>query len=398
MEPAERRVAAVAGAAVAFRPLRVVVCPDKFRGSLCAPEVAAALASGLRSVLNVQVLSAPIADGGEGTVDCCVAAGFVKHLARVSGPDGALVDARFAVRAGTAVIEAAQACGLGRERPSPASARMAGSYGVGELIDAALGLGSRTVIVGVGGTASSDGGAGMLQALGARLEDDCGRAISTGGAGLGALAAVDLTAARDRLAGRELIVATDVGNPLLGRGGAAVVFGPQKGADAATVATLEQGIRRWSELCNPALATVTGAGAGGGLAYGLLSVGARRVSGADAILDLLEIDRLARDAELLVTGEGSLDSTSLAGKAPIAVARRGRALGVPVVAVAGRSTLSEAEARAAGFDAIDELVALAGSDERSMRDAAGLLSVVGRRIGRRWSVPVAGPAPAGWPV
>ena len=380
----ERTEAEVHPAGARRPPLDVLVCPDKFRGSVTAPEAAEALAAGIGSVAGARARTVPIADGGEGTVDCCLAAGFSEHRVRVTGATGETLQARFATRDGVAVIEAAQACGLADREPSTRGALSATTYGVGELIGAALELGCRSLVVGVGGTASTDGGAGMLQALGARLSDRVGTTISHGGGGLGALATVELASVEDRLGTCDLVVATDVDNPLLGARGAAAAFGPQKGADRLTIEVLQQGLERWTRLCGSAPASAPGSGAGGGIGYGLMLVGARRVSGAEAVLDLLGVDRLARESSLIITGEGSVDATSLGGKAPIAVARRANRLGVPVIAVAGRSTLTTAQCREAGIEEVHELLELAGCSERSIREARSLLRQIGERIAARW--------------
>ena len=254
----------------------------------------------------------------------------------------------------------------------------------GELIRAALDAGCRRLVVGVGGTASTDGGAGLLQALGARLSDRHGRPAAPGGGGLAALKRADLSELDPRLAGCELIAATDVDNPLLGARGAAAVFAPQKGADRQAQAQLERGLVKLAGLLDrsaaPRLSGLPGAGAGGGIAYALLSAGAQRVSGADTILEMLRFTDHASAAELVVTGEGSLDASSLGGKAPVTLARTAHRLGTPVVAVAGRSTLTPQEQREAGIDRVYQLLDLAGSTDRSMREAPLLLHRVGTDI------------------
>lgn len=367
-------------------PAAVVVCPDKFRGSLGAERAAEAIAVGLRSAGVLRVHTLPVADGGEGTVDCCLATGFLARELKVRGADGGVVSARIATQDGLAVIEAAQACGLNRADPSPADALSATSFGVGEMIRFALDLGFRRLVIGVGGTASTDGGAGLLQALGVRLRDARGAEIGPGGKGLAALTDVDCSDLDARLAACELLVASDVDNPLLGPRGAVKSFAVQKGADPHACARLEDGLSRLAQAMdscpwNQPHSETAGAGAGGGIGYSLLVAGARRVSGADTVLDLISFDDLAGQARLVVTGEGSLDETSLGGKAPVTIACRARRLGRPVVAIAGRSTLTPAQQRRAGFERIYELVDLAGSSERSMSEAASLLTLAGARIG-----------------
>ena len=366
-------------------PARVLVCPDKFRGSLTAIQAAEALAGGLQSGGVSQPRILPVADGGEGTVDCCLAAGFTVFRRRVTGAYGHPVPVRVAIRGPVAVIESAQACGLGAGPHGPSAALSATSFGVGELIRAALDAGCRRLVVGVGGTASTDGGAGLLQALGARLSDRHGHpAAPGGGGGLSALERADLSELDPRLAGCELIAATDVDNPLLGARGAAAVFAPQKGADRQVQAQLERGLVKLAGLLDrsavPHLSGLPGAGAGGGIAYALLRAGAQRVSGADTILEVLRFTDHASAADLVVTGEGSLDASSLGGKAPVTLARTAHRLGTPVVAVAGRSTLTPQQQREAGIDRVYQLLDLAGSTDRSMREAPLLLRRAGTDI------------------
>ena len=365
-------------------PARVLVCPDKFRDSLTAVQAAEALAGGLRAGGVSQPRTLPVADGGEGTVDCCLAAGFTEFRRRVTGADGHPVPARVAIRGPVAVIESAQACGLGAGPHGPCAALSATSFGVGELIRAALDAGCRRLVVGVGGTASTDGGAGLLQALGARLSDRHGHPAAPGGGGLAALERADLSELDPRLAGCELIAATDVDNPLLGARGAAAVFAPQKGADRQAQAQLERGLVKLAGLLDrpavPRLSGLPGAGAGGGIAYALLRAGAQRVSGADTILEMLRFTDHASAADLVVTGEGSLDASSLGGKAPVTLARTAHRLGTPVVAVAGRSTLTPQQQREAGIDRVYQLLDLAGSTDRSMREAPLLLRRAGTDI------------------
>jgi glycerate 2-kinase len=376
-----------AGAPGAQAP--VLVCPDKFRGSLTAAQAANSLATGLQAggVSPARIL--PVADGGEGTVDCCLAAGCTELRCHVTGADGRTVLARIAAREKLAIIESAQACGLLEGTGNPHGALAATSFGVGQLIGAALDRGYRKLIVGVGGTASTDGGAGLLQALGAQLRDGSRAAVAPGGGGLAALKEADLTTLDQRLAECELLVATDVDNPLLGPHGAAAEFGSQKGADAQAGGRLEHGLTRLAELIDrrpgPRWSRLPGAGAGGGIGYALIAVGARRVSGAETILDLLGFDSLARGARLVVTGEGSLDASSLRGKAPVTLARRAHRLGKPVMAVVGRSTLTPEQQREAGIDQVCQLIDLAGSSEHSMRQAPLLLQRAGQQIAKRFA-------------
>jgi glycerate kinase len=364
--------------------MRILIAVDKFKGSLTGPEAAVALASGLDGH-TIDIV--PVADGGEGTVDAAVAAGFGRRRARVCGPAGDIVDAGYAVRGGVAVIEMAAASGLdllpaGRLAPLTATSR-----GTGELIRAALDDGCRRIVLGVGGSACTDGGAGMLAALGARLTDDEHDTIEDGGGALGRLSSVDLTGLDQRLRGTELVLASDVDNPLLGERGAATVFAPQKGAAGDDVAVLEAGLARFVRVLQTVrpdaarLAARPGAGAAGGVGYAALLLGARTEPGTDVVQHLTRLTEHIARAHLVITGEGSLDEQSLGGKAPIGVARAAARAGVPVVAVCGRTTLTDDELRAAGFAAVYPLTDIEPDVRRCIRDAARLLRRVGTAIG-----------------
>ncbi len=375
--------------------LRVVIAPDKFKGSLEAPEVCASLAAGLLAVRpDAEVVSVPVADGGEGTVAAALASGFTALAVTVSGPLGDPVVARIAVRGEVAVVEMAAASGLavlprGADGTPRLDALRASSGGTGELVRAALDAGCTTVVLGVGGSANTDGGAGLLTALGARLLDGGGRPLGPGGAALAGVERVDLSGLDPRLARTSVVLAADVTNPLLGPVGAAAVFGPQKGASAADVDTLDAALARFADRLAAALgedprthAEAEGAGAAGGVGYAALAVlGAVRRPGVEVVLELVGLaDRLA-GVDVVITGEGSLDGQSLGGKTPVGVARAARAAGVPrVIAVCGRTTLTTAQAATAGFDQVHALAALEPDPQRSMREAARLLTEVGAAI------------------
>ncbi len=357
----------------------VVVAPDKFKGSLTAAEAARHIAVGLRAVLpDLEVRLAPVADGGDGTVDALVASGFRRVEVTVAGPTGQPVDASYARRDDTAVIELAEASGMrrlpgGRTDPMGSSTR-----GTGDLILAALEAGCRRLVLGVGGSASTDGGAGMLQALGVRLLDDRGHEIGPGGRGLQNLTSVELDRLDPRLAGTTMMLASDVDNPLLGAEGAAAVYAPQKGANAEQVAELEDGLRRWSDLVGSVigqgLAGAPGAGAAGGVGYAALAMlAAKRRPGVEVVLELIGFDDLVTGARLVITGEGALDDQTLRGKAPMGVARAAGRQGVPAVAVAGRSALSAGHLESAGLAAAYPLGLLEPDPTICLRDAGRLL-------------------------
>ncbi|MGZ4641453.1 MAG: glycerate kinase [Blastococcus sp.] len=368
---------------------KVVVCLDKFRGSLSAVDACAAVADGVRSVLPAhEVVTLPVADGGEGTVAAVVGAGARAVSGRVTGPAGRPVTATFAVHGDRAVIELAEAAGLhllgNHLQPLTATTR-----GVGELIRAALDLGCRTVVLAVGGSATTDGGAGMLQALGARLLDRRGVPVAPGGGALRDLAVLDLTGLDPRLGSCEVLLASDVDNPLLGPDGAAAVFGPQKGASDGDVAILEEGLARWARAVagetGRDLSAEPGAGAAGGTGFAALTVlGAHRRPGIDVVLDEIGADRQLAGAALVVVGEGRLDEQSLHGKAPVGVARR-TPPGVPVVAVCGQCTVGSDRLREVGISGVETVLEAAGGDvARAMTEAGVLLEGIGRTLAARY--------------
>ncbi|WP_035841081.1 glycerate kinase [Kitasatospora azatica] len=366
----------------------VVVAPDKFKGTLEGAEVAARLAAGIRRVVpGVEVRELPVADGGEGTLAAALAAGFTRIPAKVAGPTGLPVDAAIAVKGDTAVVELAQASGLARLPGGRTAPLGAGSYGVGQLIGRAVSLGAKRVVLGLGGSACTDGGAGMVQALGAGLYDGEGIELPPGGAALRRLHRFDPGSLADGLGGVEIVVACDVDNPLLGPRGATAVYGPQKGADAEDLLVLEAGLTRWADVVRESTGVdfrdAPGAGAAGGVGFGALALlGATMRPGIELLLELLGFDEAVRGARLVVTGEGCLDAQTLHGKAPAGVAAAATGAGVPVAAVAGRLELSEDEWRGAGFAAAYALTDLAEQPGDSLTKAAELAEVAGETLAR----------------
>lgn len=341
----------------------VVLAPDKFRGSATAAEVAEALANGIaRTAPGARVERHPIADGGEGSVEMLLAHGWEARSARVPGPLGDPVTAQWARHGDTAVLEAASACGLTLlpHGPTRRTAVEASTAGVGRLLLAALEPGITRVVVGIGGTSTTDGGEGAVRAVWSERPEGW--------------------------PGVRIDVACDVDNPLLGPDGAAAVYAPQKGADDAAVAALEARLAAWARTLHRAtgndLAAEAGAGAGGGLAYGLAAgLGARIVPGTQTLLDLTgTLDRV-RQADLVVVGEGSLDAQSLFGKGPVAVAGIAAAAGVPAVAVVGRSLVTTADAARAGIVRIHSLLDRQPDVAACMAQARSLLGEVGAEIG-----------------
>ena len=368
--------------------MKIVVAPDKFKGSLPAAQVADAIAAGLRTALpSAEVVTIPVADGGDGTVDAAVAAGFERMPVTVDGPTGEPVRASYARRGEVAVVELACACGLvrlpgGRREPLTAS-----SFGAGQALAAALTAGARRIIFGVGGSASTDGGAGLLQALGARVLDARGDPLGRGGAALRDVAALDLAGLHPALRTCSVILATDVANPLTGPDGAAEVYGPQKGATPDQVRELASGLCRWAAVVAEATGSdrsrAPGAGAAGGVGFAALAVlGAEPRPGIGLVLDLAGFDAALDGAALVITGEGSLDTQTLAGKAPMGVAQAAARRGIPVVAVAGRSTLTEGERARTGITAVYTLSDLEPDPARSSSQASVLLRRVGQAVAR----------------
>lgn len=362
---------------------RVIVAPDAFKGSLDAKYVAEHLALGLqRAREDVDVIPVPMADGGEGTVQAALGAGMDSVRVTVAGPLGEPVRATYATDGRTAVIELAQAAGLHLSPTDSPAARLAGTFGVGQLIAHALDAGVGALVLAVGGSATTDGGAGMLQALGATLAGT-GR---PGGAALADLQRVDLSGLHPRLAEVRITLASDVNNPLLGPEGAAAVYGPQKGAGEDDVAALEAGLSRWVQVLGEAgvdaqrLAASPGAGAAGGAGFAALILGARRRAGVEVVLDLVDFARRVRGADLVITGEGSLDAQSLAGKTPVGVAAAAADAAVVTIAVAGVASLSPEQMGRAGFTDVYTLSDLEPDPERSKTRAGELLERIGARI------------------
>ncbi|MGW3950320.1 glycerate kinase [Streptomyces sp. NPDC004752] len=367
---------------------RVLVAADKFKGSLTAVQVAERVTAGLRRVVpELEVASLPVADGGDGTVAAAVAAGFERRQARVAGPLGQEVTAAFAVRGATAVVEMAEASGLQRLPAGVLAPLTASTYGSGELLRAALDAGARTIVFGVGGSASTDGGAGMLSALGARFLDGDGAPVAPGGGGLAGLARADLSGLDPRLAEVELVLASDVDNPLTGPKGAAAVYGPQKGASPDDVAALDAALAHYAKVLEATVgpraagcAAQPGAGAAGGIGYGALLLGARFRPGIEVMLDVLGFAPALERATLVITGEGSLDEQTLHGKAPAGVAAAARAAGKEVVAVCGRLTLSPQALGAAGIRRAYPLTEVEPDVARCIADAGPILERVATRI------------------
>ncbi|MFJ3669167.1 glycerate kinase [Streptomyces sp. NPDC090106] len=368
----------------------MLIAADKFKGSLTAVEVAERVTAGLRRVVpDLQVEALPVADGGDGTVDAAVAAGFTRHEARVAGPLGQEVTAAFALRGDTAVVEMAEASGLQRLPKGVFAPLTSSTYGSGELLRAALDAGARTIVFGVGGSATTDGGAGMLTALGARFLDKDGEPVAPGGGGLAELATADLSGLDPRLADVELVLASDVDNPLTGPKGAPAVYGPQKGASPDDVEALDEALAHYARVLADtvgpradAFAASPGAGAAGGIGYGALLIGARFRAGIEVMLDVLGFAPALDRATLVITGEGSLDEQTLHGKAPAGVAAAARAADKEVVAVCGRLALRPEALGRAGIRRAYPLTEAEPDIAKCIAEAGPILERVAEQIGR----------------
>jgi glycerate kinase len=378
--------------------VRVLVAPNAFKGSLTAPEAAEAIAAGLREAAGptLEVDPCPLADGGDGTAACLVAATGGTWVERtVTGPLGEPVTARYGLLGDgtTAVIEMARASGLVLVPPGRRDPRVTTTFGTGELVRDALERGVRRFLVAIGGSATNDGGAGFAQALGARLLDADGSDLPPGGAALARLARVDVSGLDPRLAASRFTVACDVDNPLLGPHGASAVFGPQKGATPEMVAQLDAGLARYAEVLRRDLgvdvADVPGSGAAGGMGAGLLAFcRAELRPGVEIVMEAVGLRQRLRGTRLAVTGEGRVDGQTARGKVPAGVARAAREQGVPVVCLAG-SAESEAALqplREAGVDAVLPVVPGPMPLEEAMGRAAELLRDAAARLWRLLAV------------
>ncbi len=360
--------------------MRILVAPDKFAGTLTAVEAAQAIATGwLRRSPADQIDLAPMADGGPGFVDVLAAALPGDLIAvTVSGPFGDPVPATVLLVDGTAYVESAQACGVhltGAERAEEAS-----TAGVGQLVLAALDAGARRIVVGLGGSGTNDGGAGLLGALGATAD----RPLDGGVAALAGVTSVELAPARDRLGGVELVAASDVDSPLTGLFGATKTFGPQKGIPDERLPAVDGLLEAYAAATDRRTSLAKGAGAAGGLGFALLALGASREPGIDVVAGAVRLAERAGAVDLVVTGEGSFDFSSRSGKVPYGVAMIAAEALRPCVALAGQVLVGSREMRALGVESAYSLVELVG-EERAFADPAGALADLAERVARTWS-------------
>ena len=382
--------------------MKIVIAPQEFKGSLSAVQAAQAMAEGLRRALPDATLTlVPMADGGPGTVEAMVAA--AKNGRRMTAATHDALGQPLAATWGivdedTAVIEMAAASGLTLLTEDERDPRIASTCGTGELVRAALDAGCRRIIVGIGGSATNDGGAGMAQALGARLLDDAGQDLPPGGAALARLARIDVSGLDPRLGQCRVLAASDVFNPLCGPQGASLVYGPQKGATPAVAQELDAALRHYAQVIERDLGVrvldLAGAGAAGGLGAGLVAfLGAELVPGAQLVAEAVGLRQKLAGADMALTGEGRLDAQTSFGKAPWEVARLARDCGLPVIAIAGSLAEDWEPALDKAFDAVVAITPRAMSVQEVMAQGAKLVAdasegvarllLVGQRLGGR---------------
>jgi glycerate kinase len=358
--------------------MKIVIAPDSFKGSASSSDIATWIESGILSVIpDCETRKIAIGDGGEGSLDAVLQAGFTAHSVEVSGPLGNPVSALIAIKGDTAFIEMAQASGLSQLPGGKKDALNATSFGTGQMILAALDKGVTKIILAIGGTATTDAGAGALQALGAKLFDASGAEVAPGGAALINCVSIDTSALDSRLSNVSFTLASDVTNPLLGSQGAAHVFSPQKGAAPEQVEILEESLSHFASLVGGQFATAPGAGAAGGfgfMAYAFLNAEAR--SGIDLILDLVEFDSNISGADAIITGEGRFDSQSVHGKAPWGILQRAAKLSIPTYLVCGDADTHHAS----GYAGIHTLTSIESDIDKCIANPAPLVTQLGASI------------------
>jgi glycerate kinase len=370
--------------------MRILVAPDKFAGTLTAVQAADAIAEGWRRQAPAdEVTTVPMADGGPGFLDVLHASlGGELNAVTVRGPLGASVPAAFLAVDGTAYIESAQACGLDllphrERRPAAGVTEGASTYGVGQLVEAAIEAGAQRIVVGLGGSGTNDGGAGLLAALGATSQPE--GALTAGPSGLAEITSVDVEPALRRVADVDVVAATDVDNPLLGLRGATNVFGPQKCISAERLIEVDGALTTFAHLAGRSYADEPGAGAAGGLGYALLLLGGRREPGFGTVAGAVRLAEQVSAADLVVTGEGKLDWQSMSGKVVSGLAALAGQAMRPCVALAGDVQVGTRELRANGIEAAYSLVEMVGTD-RAFAEPAASLSDMAARVARTWSM------------
>ncbi|EPK7359057.1 glycerate 2-kinase [Kluyvera intermedia] len=369
--------------------MKIVIAPDSYKESLSATEVAQAIEKGFREIFpEAQFVSVPVADGGEGTVEAMIAATQGRAVTSiVTGPLGEAVEAQWGISGDghTAFIEMAAASGLALVPPELRNPLITTSYGTGELILQALESGVKNIIIGIGGSATNDGGAGMVQALGAKLCDANGADIGFGGGSLMSLNKIDISRLDARLQACSIRVACDVTNPLTGESGASFIFGPQKGATEAMIRELDHNLDHFAEVIKKSLRVdvkdVPGSGAAGGMGAALMAfLGADLRSGIEIVTQALNLEEHIHDCTLVVTGEGRLDSQSIHGKVPVGVASVAKKYHKPVIGIAGSLTRDVGIVHQYGIDSVFSVLNRIGSLEEAFRDAADNIYLTSRNV------------------
>lgn len=369
--------------------MKIVIAPDSYKESLSATEVAQAIEKGFREIFpEAQFVSVPVADGGEGTVEAMIAATQGRAVTSiVTGPLGEAVEAQWGISGDghTAFIEMAAASGLALVPPELRNPLITTSYGTGELILQALESGVKNIIIGIGGSATNDGGAGMVQALGAKLCDANGADIGFGGGSLMSLNKIDISRLDPRLQACSIRVACDVTNPLTGESGASFIFGPQKGATEAMIRELDHNLDHFAEVIKKSLRVdvkeVPGSGAAGGMGAALMAfLGADLRSGIEIVTQALNLEEHIHDCTLVVTGEGRLDSQSIHGKVPVGVASVAKKYHKPVIGIAGSLTRDVGIVHQYGIDSVFSVLNRIGSLEEAFRDAADNIYLTSRNV------------------
>ena len=359
--------------------MKIVIAPQTFKGSISALDAARAIRDGVsRAAPDAEIMLVPVADGGDGTLETLVegSGGEIRSI-EVTGPLGERRAAEWGAMGDrrTAIIEMARTSGLALVPDADRNPLVTTTFGLGEAIGSALDAGFRRFIIGIGGSATNDAGAGMAQALGVRLLDRAGADLPHGGAALANLRAIDMSGLDARIRECEMLVACDVNNPLTGPTGASAIYGPQKGATPQMVAQLDAALAHFARITRrdigADISEVPGAGAAGGLGGGLIAfTNARLMAGVDIVLDTVNLDAFLQDADLVITGEGSIDHSTIYNKAPVGVATRAKQRGIPVVAIAGSLGNGFQDVREHGIDALAAItIAPMTLDEASERAA-----------------------------
>lgn len=363
---------------------KVVLAPQEFKESLSGMEIAEAMSVGVKRVWpEAETVLVPVADGGDGTLQALVdSSGGEVRTATVEDAIGRPIEAEWGALGNgtTAVIEMARAAGLARLAPEERDVRNASTYGVGQLFVEALDAGFTDFIIGVGGSATNDGGAGMIQAMGGELSDENGNELPRGGIALANLSKIDISRLDSRMASSNVVVACDVNNPLCGPRGASAIFGPQKGASFEDIQELDAALENYAEVIardlHADVAEIPGAGASGGLGAGLMGFfDARLRLGADIVMDAVNIDEHLRGAELVIVGEGQFDRSTVFNKSPVAVAQRAKINGTPVIGIAGSLGAGYREVHEHGIDAVFSLVNRPMSLKTAMEDTRRLVAI-----------------------